>query len=36
LKTQIKADFIEQNNKSPSIDELRQIHNLVYYFDFSN
>ena len=34
LKTQLKAEFIEQNNKSPSVDEMRQINNLVYSFDF--
>lgn len=34
LKTELKAGFIEQNGKAPSIDELRQINNLVYSFDF--
>ena len=35
LKEQIKAEFIENNNRMPTIDELRQIYNLVYSFDFA-
>ena len=34
LKTQLKAEFIENNNKAPSVDEMRQINNLIYSFDF--
>jgi hypothetical protein len=34
LKTELKAGFIEENGRTPSIDELRQINNLVYSFDF--
>ena len=33
-KAQLKSEFVENNGKSPSIDELRQINNLVYSFDF--
>ena len=36
IKTQVMAEFIENNSKSPSIDELRQINNIVYSLDFSN
>ena len=35
-KIQLNSEFIENNGKSPSIDELRQINNLVYSFDFLN
>ena len=35
LKEQIKAEFIDNNNRMPTIDELRQIYNLVYSFDFA-
>ena len=35
LKEQIKAEFIENNNRMPTVDELRQIYNLVYSFDFA-
>lgn len=34
LKKQLNAEFIEKNNKSPSLDEMRQINNLVYSFAF--
>lgn len=33
-KTEIYADFVENNSKAPSIDELRQIYNLSYSFDY--
>ena len=36
LKEQLKAEFIDNNDRMPTIDELRQIYNLVYSFDFSN
>jgi hypothetical protein len=35
LKEQIKAEFIDNNNRMPTVDELRQIYNLVYSFDFA-
>ena len=34
MKTQLKAEFIENQGRTPSIDELRQIYNLTYSFDF--
>ena len=34
LKKQLTAEFIDKNNKSPSLDEMRQINNLVYSFAF--
>jgi len=34
IKAQLNAEFIENNGKSPSMEELRQINNLVYCFDF--
>lgn len=33
-KDEIYADFVEKNSKAPSIDELRQIYNLSYSFEF--
>ena len=35
LKEQLKAEFIDNNDRMPTIDELRQIYNLVYSFDFA-
>ena len=34
LKKQLNAEFIEKNNRPPTIDEVRQINNLVYSFAF--
>ena len=34
LKKQLNAEFIEKNNRPPTIDEMRQINNLVYSFAF--
>lgn len=34
IKAQLKAEFMDNQNRTPSIDELRQIHNLAYSFDF--
>jgi hypothetical protein len=31
---QLKSEFVDNHGRSPSIDELRQIHNLAYSFDF--
>lgn len=36
MKTQLKAEFIKNNVKTPNIDELRQINNLAYSFAFFN
>ena len=36
IKSQLKAEFVEKQSRSPSIDELRQIYNLAYSFDFFN
>ena len=36
IKAQLKAEFVEKQSRSPSIDELRQIYNLAYSFDFFN
>lgn len=36
MKIQLNAEFLDNNGKLPSIDELRQINNLVYSFDFFN
>lgn len=35
-KEQIKAEFIDTNSRMPTLDELRQIHNVVYSFEFTN
>jgi len=34
IKAQLKAEFVEKQSRSPSIDELRPIYNLAYSFDF--
>lgn len=34
IKLSLKAEFVEKQSRSPSIDELRQIYNLAYSFDF--
>lgn len=34
IEHQLKAEFIENNGRNPSIDELRQIYNLAYSFVF--
>lgn len=36
LKAELKAEFIENQGRAPSIDELRHINNLAYSFDFFN
>lgn len=36
LKSELKAEFIENQGRAPSIDELRHINNLAYSFDFFN
>jgi hypothetical protein len=34
IEHQLKAEFIEVNNRNPAIDDLRQIHNLAYSLVF--
>jgi hypothetical protein len=34
IKDEMYSDFVEQNQKTPSIDEMRQIYNLSYSFRF--
>jgi hypothetical protein len=36
IKAQLRAEFVEKQGRGPSMDELRQIHNLAYSFDFFN
>jgi hypothetical protein len=33
---ELKAEFVENHERSPSIDELRQIYNIAYSLDFLN
>ena len=34
IKAQLQAEFVDNHSRAPSIDELRQICNLAYSFDF--